>query len=94
MAEKEVKLKINDEQLKGAYANQVGIMHTRDEFVLDFISMLPPEALVVSRVIASPAALKRMYMAIGVNIKKFEESFGAIKMDDMPLSDDASDKVN
>ena len=35
MAEKEVKLKINDEQLRGAYANQVGIMHTRDEFVLD-----------------------------------------------------------
>ena len=56
MAEKELKLKINDEQLKGAYANQVGIMHTRDEFVLDFISMLPPEALVTSRVIVSPVA--------------------------------------
>lgn len=82
MAEKEVKLKINDEQLKGAYANQVGIMHTRDEFVLDFISMLPPEALVTSRVIVTPAALKRMYMAIGVNIKKFEDSFGVIKVDD------------
>ncbi|MCH5149833.1 MAG: DUF3467 domain-containing protein [Spirochaetales bacterium] len=93
MAEKEVKLKINDEQLKGAYANQVGIMHTRDEFVLDFISMLPPEALVVSRVIVSPAALKRMYTAIGINIKKFEESFGTIKSDDMPLSN-ISDKVN
>lgn len=93
MAEKEVKLKINDEQLKGTYANQVGIMHTRDEFVLDFISMLPPEALVTSRVIVSPAALKRMYTAIGVNIKKYEESFGAIRTDDMP-STGVSDKVN
>lgn len=93
MAEKELKLKINDEQLKGAYANQVGIMHTRDEFVLDFISMLPPEALVTSRVIVSPVALKRMYMAIGVNIKKYEESFGAIRVDDAS-SADSSTKVN
>jgi hypothetical protein len=93
MAEKELKLKINDEQLKGAYANQVGIMHTRDEFVLDFISMLPPEALVTSRVIVSPVALKRMYMAIGVNIKKYEESFGAIRVDDAS-SVDSSAKVN
>ena len=93
MAEQELKLKINDEQLKGAYANQVGIMHTRDEFVLDFISMLPPEALVTSRVIVSPVALKRMYMAIGVNIKKYEESFGAIRVDDAS-SADSSAKVN
>ena len=93
MAEKEVKLKINDEQLKGAYANQVGIMHTRDEFVLDFISMLPPEALVTSRVIVTPAALKRMYMAIGVNIKKFEDSFGVITVDD-GASAEKSGKVN
>lgn len=93
MPEKEVKLKINDEQLRGAYANQIGIMHTRDEFVLDFISMLPPEALVSSRVIVSPAALKRMYAAIGLNISKFEESFGTIRMDDDPLSG-GSGKVN
>ena len=93
MAEKEVKLKINEEQLRGAYANQVGIMHTRDEFVLDFISMLPPEALVTSRVVVSPAALKRMYMAIGVNIKKFEESFGTIRVDE-DLSSGSSAKVN
>ena len=93
MAEKEVKLKINDEQLRGAYANQVGIMHTRDEFVLDFISMLPPEALVTSRVVVSPVALKRMYMAIGVNIKKFEESFGTIRVDE-DLSSGSSAKVN
>ena len=93
MAEKEVKLKINDEQLRGAYANQVGIMHTRDEFVLDFISMLPPEALVTSRVVVSPVALKRMSMAIGVNIKKFEESFGTIRVDE-DLSSGSSAKVN
>ena len=68
-------------------------MHTRDEFVLDFISMLPPEALVTSRVIVSPVALKRMYMAIGVNIKKYEESFGAIRVDEAS-SADSSAKVN
>ncbi len=89
---KEVKLKINDAELKGVYANHIGIMHTADEFVIDFISMLPPEAIVTSRVITSPAALKRMYNAIGINIKKFEERFGEIPNEEN--SEDIPGNVN
>lgn len=89
---KEVKLKINDSELKGIYANHIGIMHTADEFVIDFISMLPPEAIVNGRVITSPAALKRMYNAIGINIKKYEERFGEIPGDGNPI--DFNEKVN
>ena len=33
----EIKLKINDEQLKGAYANQVSIMHSKNDFILFFL---------------------------------------------------------
>lgn len=89
---KELKLKINDAELKGVYANHVGIMHTKEEFVLDFISMLPPEAIVNARVITSPAAVKRIYAAIGINIKKYEDRFGEILLEEN--TGNSSGKVN
>jgi hypothetical protein len=79
---KEIKLKINDNELKGVYANQISIMHSKHDFVIDFISMFPPEAIVNSRIITNPASLKRMYHAIGINIKKFEDQYGTIAVDE------------
>lgn len=79
---REIKLKINDNELRGVYANQVAILHSPHEFVLDFIAMFPPEALVNSRVITNPAALKQMYLAIGQNLQKYEEQFGEIILDE------------
>ena len=79
MNKKEVKLKINDNELKGVYANQVAVLHSKYDFVIDFISMFPPEAVVNTRVITNPAAFKQMYQAIGANIKKYEEKFGPIE---------------
>lgn len=81
-AGKEIKLKINDNELKGSYANQISIMHSKNDFVLDFISMFPPEAIVTSRIITNPACLKRMYNALGVNLKKYEEQYGYIDIDE------------
>lgn len=80
--QKEVKLKINDNELKGLYANQIAIMHSRYDFVIDFIAMFPPEAIVNARIVTNPASLKRIYNAIGVNIKKYEEKFGEISIED------------
>ena len=85
--QKELKLKINDSELKGTYANHVGIMHTGEEFILDFISMLPPEAIVNSRIITSPTALKRMYNAIGMNISKYEDRYGEIEVENSSSND-------
>jgi len=78
----EIKLKINDEQLKGAYANQVSIMHSKNDFVLDFISMFPPEAIVTARMVLTPSVLKRVYYTIGQNLSKYEEQFGEIDLED------------
>ncbi len=78
----EIKLKINDNELRGAYANQVSIMHSKNDFVLDFISMFPPEAIVTSRIILTPSVLKRVYYTIGQNLSKYEEQFGEVDLDD------------
>ncbi len=79
---KEIKLKINDHELKGLYANQIAIMHSKYDFIIDFIAMFPPEAIVNARIITNPVALKKMYKAIGINLKKYEEQFGEIELSD------------
>ncbi|MCG8569849.1 MAG: DUF3467 domain-containing protein [Spirochaetes bacterium] len=82
MDKKELKLKINDEQLRGKYANQINVMHTQYDFVLDFISLFPPEAIVNARIITNPAAVKKIYHILGQNIAKYEEKYGEISVND------------
>ncbi len=77
----EMKLKIGNDELKGVYANQIAIMHSKDDFAIDFITAFPPEAVVNCRIITNPVALKRMLHALTINLTKYEEQFGTIKID-------------
>ena len=77
-ANKGLNVKITDEELKGRYANLVRITHTREEFILDFINMVPPQGAVTARVITSPGHLKRLIRALNGNLKLYEKNFGEI----------------
>ena len=90
--QEEIKLKINDDELKGHYANQIAVIHSKYDFVMDFISMFPPEAIVNSRIITTPQSILRMYNAIGTNIRKYEEKFGKIVIEEESFT--MPDKVN
>ncbi len=80
MAEqKGMNVKIGDDELKGRYANLVRITHTREEFILDFINMVPPQGAVTARVITSPGHLKRLIRALGTNLNLYEQNFGTIE---------------
>lgn len=79
-----IQIKASDEMLKGAYANMAQIVHTPEEFVLDFMNIIPPAGNLVSRVIVSPAHAKRLAQALTENVKKFEDQFGAIKSSESP----------
>ena len=59
-----VAIKIGDEELKGRYANLLRIAHTREEFILDFIHVVPPQGIVTARVVTSPGHLKRIVQAL------------------------------
>jgi len=74
-----VKIKAKDEELKGAYSNLMQVLHTKEEFVLDFFLVTPPEGILTSRVIMSPGHLKRMIKALEENLSKYEEKFGKIE---------------
>lgn len=75
----QIQVKVSDEVLKGAYSNMVQISHTPEEFVLDFMNVFPPAGIINSRVVVSPAHIKRIAAALLENIKNYEGQFGAIK---------------
>jgi hypothetical protein len=69
------------EGVQSKYSNMARISHTPSEMVFDFAIMLPgvpPE--VVSRVLMSPVAAKMFLQAVNENIKRYEATFGEIKM--------------
>jgi len=82
--EQKVNIKANDEILKGVYANNMMVAHSKEEFVLDFINLFPPQAQLVSRVITSPGHMKRIIAALQDNLKKYEDKFGPIAPAEMP----------
>lgn len=78
MAGEEIPVKIPDDVLSGVYANQMMVRHSREEFVLDFVSLFPPGGIVNARVVVSPAHLKRMIRALQENLTRYESRFGPV----------------
>ena len=75
----EIKIKINDEQLKGAYANMMRVSHQQDAFIIDFANITPPQGIVTARVITSPGHLKKMIKALQENLSLYEDRFGSVE---------------
>ncbi|MFH1657604.1 MAG: DUF3467 domain-containing protein [bacterium] len=79
MEQKQLQIKVKEEDLKGAYSNMMQIVHTQDEFILDYFLVSPPQGVLASRVIISPRHLKRMVRALEDNLAKYEEKFGKVE---------------
>jgi len=82
-----INIKIEDEELKGRYSNLLRITHTREEFILDFINLVPPQGIVTSRIVTSPGHLKRIIGALATNLQRYEEAFGAIQEAPDPVAE-------
>ena len=74
-----VNIKIADDELKGRYSNLLRITHTREEFILDFINLVPPQGAVTARIVTSPGHMKRIISALANNLSRYEESYGTIR---------------
>ncbi len=85
----QLQIEIDDQTARGAYANLALIAHSETEFLLDFLFIQPhaPKARVLSRIITSPAHLKRLIAALKDNLEKYEARFGAVE-----LAEDAAAK--
>jgi hypothetical protein len=75
----QINVKADDATLKGTYANSMMASHTKEEVVLDFLNIHPPQGLLDSRIITSPGHLKRIVVALSENLAKYEKAFGTIE---------------
>ncbi len=80
----QIQIKASDEKLKGEYSNVMQILHTQEEFVLDFLNVFPPTGTLNSRIVVTPGHFKRMIKAMEDNLKKYEDKFGKVKEADTP----------
>lgn len=72
------KLQVTDGLLGGAYSNSMSVMHTRDEFIMDFLTNFPPVPKITSRIVVSPTHLRRIISVLGDNLSQYEDRFGKI----------------
>ena len=85
--ENQINIELTDEIAEGIYSNLAIITHSNQEFILDFIKLMPgvPKAKVKARIVLTPQHAKRFMKALQENIKKFENQHGSIaETEDFP----------
>ncbi|GAA4096865.1 DUF3467 domain-containing protein [Mucilaginibacter panaciglaebae] len=84
--ENQLNIELSEEIAEGVYSNLAIITHSNQEFVLDFIRVMPgtPKAKVKSRIIITPEHAKRLLTALEDNIEKYEAANGRIKTQEDP----------
>lgn len=83
----QINVEVGPVEAEGIYSNLALIVHSPQEFVIDFARMTPgaPKTKVYARIIMTPAHAKMLLNALDENIKKFESVYGAVKV---PGADD------
>lgn len=62
----------------GAFATGLAVIHSQEEFMLDFINGMSAPPLVAARIVVTSQQLKRILHVLRENIRLYEEAFGAI----------------
>ncbi len=74
-----IQINADQKMLVGAYANMMRVLHTKEEFVLEFANVHPPVGEMVAKIITTPGHMKRILAALSENVSKYEASFGKIE---------------
>ena len=82
--EQKIEIKATEETYKGFYSNNALIMHTQNEFIADFMSIIPPKGMLGARIIMSPSTIKRVLLALQENVANYEKKYGEIKITAAP----------
>lgn len=84
--QQQINIELSEEIAEGIYSNLVMIAHSAEEFVLDFIRVMPglPKARVKSRIVVTPNHAKRLLHALAENIDRYEQSHGEILAHEPP----------
>ena len=84
-----ISVELSAEQAEGIYSNLALITHSTSEFIVDFVKLLPglPKAKVCARMIMTPQNAKALMKTLEINIHRYEENFGEIKLPGKPPSE-------
>lgn len=82
--EQKRQIKIADNIPGAEYANAMQINHNKDEMHLMFLNIMGMSGRVTGKLITSPGHFKRMIGAMQENLKKYENTFGEVKVTDTP----------
>ncbi len=82
----QLQIELTEDVAEGTYSNLVMIAHSPEEFILDFIRVMPgvPKAKVKSRIVVTPGHAKRLLAAMADNIQRYEAQFGEIAETNAP----------
>jgi len=85
--QQQINIELPEELAEGIYSNLAIISHSPQEFVIDFIRLVPgvPKAKVKARVVVTPEHAKRLMKALVDNIKRYEQQFGHIDDKEPPI---------
>ena len=75
----EIQINFPPDKQGGVYANNMVVAHSKEEFILDFMLVAPPNGVVNARIIMSPGHVKRVIAALAQNLKHYEEKFGRVE---------------
>jgi len=77
----QVQIKADEKELLGQYSNLVMIHHNAEEFTFHYIYLFTngTHGKLVSSLIVSPSHAKRLWLALGENISRYEAQFGPIR---------------
>jgi len=80
--QQQLKVEVKEPESEGIYSNMALIVHSPQEFVIDFARFTPgsQKARVYARIIMTPAHAKMLHRALEENLKKFESVNGQIKL--------------
>lgn len=86
----EFSIDLPDAVAEGIYSNMALVAQSPEEFVLDFVRMIPGRnsAKVHSRIIMNPANTKRLLNLLGQHVYAHEQQFGKIFLAEEHAADD------
>jgi len=74
----QVNVRAVDEDLKAKYVNHIAMVVTKEEFILDCLSVFGPQGVLVNRIALSPGHAKRLNNLLSEQIKQYEDNYGSI----------------
>ena len=75
----QIQISTGDEVSRGRYSNNMMVSHGADEFIIDWLLNSPNGVHLVSRVIVSPAHVKKIIDALKENLDNYEKQFGSVR---------------